>query len=148
MRYWLGVLTGLLLMYFIDPALGRRRRADAGLRLGSAIRRAGRVSERTRRRVEGDLYGVHEKAAHPTWMQELPANDADLAQKVMTVLFRDPSVPKGDINVNAQMGVVQLRGEVREPQEIRRIEDTVRGIRGVVDVENLLHLPHTPAPRS
>ena len=37
------------------------------------------------------------------------------ARKVETERFRDPDVPKGDINVNAVDGVVDLRGQVPEP---------------------------------
>lgn len=33
-------------------------------------------------------------------------DDATLAQKVMSELFRDPHVPKGAINVNPENGVV------------------------------------------
>ena len=42
-------------------------------------------------------------------------------------------------------GVVWLRGEVKRPEQIKAIETTVRGIPEVQDVENLLHLPKTPA---
>ncbi len=43
-------------------------------------------------------------------------DDATLAQKVMTELFRDPHVPKGAINVNAENGVVLLRARSRSPR--------------------------------
>ena len=75
-------------------------------------------------------------------------NDATLAQKVMTELFRDPHVPKGAINVNAENGVVLLRGEIEEPAMIVEIVARTRRIRGVADVENLMHLPGDSVPRS
>jgi osmotically-inducible protein OsmY len=75
-------------------------------------------------------------------------NDATLAQKVMTELFRDPHVPKGAINVNAENGIVLLRGEIEEPEMIVEVVARTRRIRGVVDVENLMHLPGDSVPRS
>jgi osmotically-inducible protein OsmY len=75
-------------------------------------------------------------------------DDATLAQKVMTELFRDPHVPKGAINVNSENGVVLIRGEVEEPAMIVEIVARTRRIRGVADVENLMHLPGDSVPRS
>ncbi len=75
-------------------------------------------------------------------------DDASLAQKVMTELFRDPHVLKGAINVNAENGVVLLRGETLEPAMIVEIVAKTRRIRGVADVENLMHLPGDRVPRS
>jgi osmotically-inducible protein OsmY len=64
---------------------------------------------------------------------------------VETILFRDADVPKGQINVNVQDGVVQLRGEVPRPEMIEDLVGKARSVQGVRDVENLLHLPGTPA---
>jgi osmotically-inducible protein OsmY len=75
-------------------------------------------------------------------------DDATLAQKVMTELFRDPHVPKGAINVNAERGVVLLRGEIEDPERIAEVVARTRRIRGVADVENLMHLPGDSVPRS
>ena len=73
-------------------------------------------------------------------------DDATLAHKVETVLFRDSDVPKGGININAQDGIVQLRGEVPDVGMIDDLVERTRSVQGVRDVENLLHLPGTPAP--
>lgn len=78
--------------------------------------------------------------------QRPPADDATLAHRVETELFCDPDIPKGQINVNAEHGVVVLRGEVERPEQIAAIEKKVWKIAGVRTVENLLHLPGTPAP--
>ena len=69
-----------------------------------------------------------------------------LTRKVETELFRPADVPKGQININVQRGIVQLRGEVPEPEMIRDLVEQARGIAGVREVENLLHLPGMPAP--
>jgi osmotically-inducible protein OsmY len=77
-----------------------------------------------------------------------PLDDAGLAHKVESVLFRDPHVPTGQINVNAEQGVVFLRGQVAAPELVETLEQTVRRISGVERVENLLHLAGEPAPAS
>ena len=76
--------------------------------------------------------------------------DTALARKVESELFRDQSVPKGKINVNAVGRVVSLRGEARTPQMVNDLQARALAIPEVDSVENLLHLPKTPArkPRS
>lgn len=78
----------------------------------------------------------------------LTENDAVLVSKVESEVLGDPDFPKGSININAEDGIVVLRGQVERPEQVRRLEKAVRKIDGVVDVENLLHLPGTPAPTS
>ena len=63
-------------------------------------------------------------------------------------MFRDPDIPKGRININAEGGVIVLRGELERPEQINAVEAAVRRVAGVRDVENLLHLPGTPAQKS
>lgn len=144
----IAVALGVAAMYFLDPDRGKRRRAMLRDRAASTAKRVGAVTERAERRIVSDAYGVGQKIAHPGLAQDEPPNDATLAQKVMTELFRDQRIPKGRINVNAENGVVQLRGQVEHPEEILELEGRVRRIPGVLDVENLLHLPGAPASRS
>jgi BON domain len=59
---------------------------------------------------------------------------------------RDPNVPKGHIDVNVVGGVAWLRGEVKSPADIKRLGEQAQAIPEVKRVENLLHLPKTPAP--
>jgi len=73
-------------------------------------------------------------------------DDVTLARKVETEIFRPKGAPKGKVDVNAVDGVVWLRGEVKNQSQSQTIEKTVRAIPEVKDVENLLHLPKTPAP--
>ena len=73
-------------------------------------------------------------------------DDATLKDKVESELFRDEHEVKGSISVNAQEGVVQLRGEVPSQGLIDALVDRTRQIHGVRDVESLLHLPGTEAP--
>jgi hypothetical protein len=80
-----------------------------------------------------------------TWDPLRNAVDVTLAHKVETILFRDRDVPKGQININAEEGVVFLRGEVDRPELVGELEARVRAVKGVRAVENLLHLPGRPS---
>jgi len=75
-----------------------------------------------------------------------PFDDVTIARKVESVIFRDRRVAKGKVDVNVADGVVWLRGEVKTPDLIRRLEARAREVPEVKGVENLLHLPKTPAP--
>jgi osmotically-inducible protein OsmY len=141
----LAVGVGALLAFMLDPARGRSRRAYARDRAAATARRTARTLGRTGRVVGANVAGLRQKAANMGATGEVP-NDATLAHKVESVLFRDPGVDKGRINVNAEDGVVVLRGVAESTDQIRTLEERVRDIDGVEDVENLLHLPGTPAP--
>ena len=53
---------------------------------------------------------------------------------------------KRRISVNAEDGIVVLRGEVESAEEMNSIAEAVMRVPGVTGVENLLHLPGEPAP--
>jgi osmotically-inducible protein OsmY len=73
-------------------------------------------------------------------------DDATLTRKVESEIFRIRGVAKGKIDVNAADGVVWLRGEAKTPELIKRLEARAAAVPEVARVENLLHLPKTPAP--
>jgi len=72
-------------------------------------------------------------------------DDATITDKVESILFRDSSIAKGKIDVNTVDGVVWLRGQAKTPEQIKAIEAKALEIPEVKQVENLLHLPKTPA---
>jgi BON domain len=72
-------------------------------------------------------------------------NDPTIARKVESEVFRSTDVDKGKINVNVVDGVVFLRGTAKNPAQVKSIEAAARKVPEVVDVQNLLHLPKTPA---
>lgn len=135
---------GAALTYFFDPDRGRSRRIRAKDRTLATFRRIGRRTQRLGRATGAETYGLWQKATHRTPADPEP-DDATLAHKVESEIFGDPNVPKGKINVNAEDGVVVLRGEVDRPEDVNGFEARVRKVPGVVDVRNLLHLPGTPA---
>ena len=138
---------GALLAFFFDPVSGRRRRSQLAMRLPGFFRHRGRDAARLGRRVSADAYGLKQRATH---LRQEPKhgllNDPALARKVETEIFRDPDVPKGNINVQAHDGVVELRGEVPRLELIDELVERTRKIPEVREVENLLHLPGAPAP--
>ena len=71
-------------------------------------------------------------------------DDATLARRVETVIFRGADAPKGDVDVNAEFGVVFLRGQVASSDQAAELVESARAVDGVKDVRNLLK-PAGPA---
>jgi hypothetical protein len=142
-----SALGGALFAYLFDPRNGRRRRHTARDRVLSRARRTERRAFLGARRAQWRAVGAARRAVSARRPKEQP-DDVTLAHKVESELFRDPQVPKGRLNVNAEDGVVFLRGVVEDESTIRSLEDAARRIAGVRGVENLLHLPGTPPPPS
>jgi osmotically-inducible protein OsmY len=144
--YALFAALGAAIAYLFDPQGGRGRRALVRDRSAALVRRTSRRLGRAQRHAKAQAYGVSQKVQHLSEEPKSRPDDATLAQKVETELFRDPDVPKGEININAENGIVVLRGEVETPDLIRDLEKRTRKVHGVEEVENLLHLPGTEAP--
>lgn len=85
-----------------------------------------------------------EAAAPPAPPKDL--DDTTIARKVESAIYRSRSAAKGKLNVNVVDGVVYLRGEAKNPTQVKRIVNKAAEVPEVVRVENLLHLPHTPPP--
>ena len=137
-----GVL-GAAAAYFFDPQMGRTRRARARDRLMAMFRRTGRRVGRKGRWLAGKAYGLRMKATHPV-EQAKDLDDTTLAHKVESEVLRGSD--KGRISVNAENGIVVLRGEVDTADQMNAIAESVMAVPGVTGVENLLHLPGEPAP--
>jgi len=73
-------------------------------------------------------------------------DDATLADRVRSEIFRDHDAPKGGVSVDVQAGVAYLRGEVAEHDWIERFGKDARKVQGITGVKNLLHAPGTPTP--
>ena len=142
----LGAAIGAALEYFFDPDAGKRRRSITRDRVLGFFRRTGRKAGRAGQTAKSQAYGITQKAAHLKERPKEQPDDATLARKVETELFRGADVPKGDINVNAEDGVVFLRGQVEDESLIEALGSSAQKIQGVREVENLLHTPGTPAP--
>jgi gas vesicle protein len=141
----LGAAAGAVAALLFDPQRGAARRAQLMDRTAATWRDLSGGAARTTRYVTSTLEGKVQALRHAGERDSMP-NDATLAMKVESELFRDPAVPKGDININVEQGVVVLRGQVGDAGMSERLEKSARAIPGVWEVENLLHLPGEPAP--
>jgi len=140
--------VGAVAAFFLDPVSGKRRRAVTKDWVAGRFRAVGRRTTRLGRGAGAYAEGYRERLAH-AGQESLPENDATLAHKVESELFQGGGgldIPSGQININAENGVVFLRGAVKGPSQIIEIENRVWEVNGVRGVENLLHLEGTPAP--
>ena len=121
---------------------------------GSVVGTTLRVSTRLGLRVARDAVGLGRRAAQFGQTPDQTAgpapkpdmDDVTLARKVESEIFRADDAPKGAVDVNVVDGVVWLRGEVKHPEQIRELQHKAESVPEVQGVENLLHLPKTPAP--
>lgn len=144
LRGGLAALGGAAAAFFLDPVSGKRRRHVARDKMASLARGVAGRASRTGRYVastaSGKLQGLRSGG------ERLPESDQVLSHKVESEVFQSDDIPKGQVSVNAEHGVVVLRGEVKSPDMISELERRVRAVHGVRDVRNLLHVPGTPAP--
>jgi hypothetical protein len=138
-----GAGAGYMAAYFLDPEQGRARRAEVVRKLGGVGLEANRMAQRTTVLATDKASGVKSRVLSRTGSG--PTDDLTILDRVESEVFADPTIPKGDINVMVVEGKAVLRGQVSETQ-IGAIEAAVRKVVGVKDVENLLHVPGTPAP--
>jgi osmotically-inducible protein OsmY len=144
-----GVALGALIGYFVDPRAGRRRRHTARDRAMSRVRRGERRAVVRVRRTESHALGIARRTVNAARRgRREPVDDITLARKVESELYRRARVPKGRISINAEDGVVFLRGVMDRQDDIDRTTAAARKIAGVRAVENLIHLPGTGAPAS
>ena len=135
--------------------LKRKKKASIGalplVAGGAAVAVLGAValllgSRRRRQKAKG----VVQEATSPVRHTGREYDDVTLARKVESEILRDADAPKGAVAVSAQHGVVELRGEVRNPDELKSLGEAAAKVSGVQGVNNLLHTPgsepkHSPA---
>jgi hypothetical protein len=144
-----GIALGALLMYFLDPRAGRRRRHTTRDHAMSRVRQGERRAMLRARRAESHAVGVARRTVNAARRRPRePFDDVTLARKVESELYARVRVPKGRISINAEDGFVFLRGVLDRQEDIDRIGAATQQIAGVRQVENLIHLPGTPAPAS
>lgn len=145
-----GLAAGASLMYYLDPAAGRRRRARVRDRLAHVRRIATRtVPETFRRRgrfLGGVAKGVRHDAAELMPHHHARVGDDTLVARVRSEVLRDERYKAGEIHVDAYEGCVTLRGQLEQEADIRDIVDRTRRVEGVSEVRSYLHLPGTPPP--
>jgi gas vesicle protein len=142
----IGAAVGATFAYFFDPQRGKARRALAmdwstarARRAWQALSQFGRYSTNTAAALPQRMVSVR-SGERPT------EDDLTLRDRVESEVFRDPDIPKGEINIDVNSGIVTVRGAVDNAFRIASIERAVFNVPGVRGVENLLHVSGTPAP--
>jgi len=136
---------GAVLQHFaLDRQHARRRRHMARDRVMATMRRRGRDAVRRAKYVEGKAEGVVFRTVHvvPGIHRRDQPDDMTLAQKVESCAFRKAHVPKQDVSVNAEHGVVFLRGQLEREEQIDALVRSARRVDGVKGVKSLLHTPN------
>ncbi len=141
-----GAAVGAAAAYFLDPQGGAQRRNQTRDLAVSKVKSGAQDAAGTAKQAAGAARGkLHDVTPSMPGKGEAP-DDVTLARKVESEIFRSAEAPKGAVSVNAENGVVFLRGEVPEREWIDRLADEARKVDGVEEVRNLLHLPGTEAP--
>jgi osmotically-inducible protein OsmY len=144
--YISAAIGGAALAYFLDGQNGRRRRHQTRDQARSLTRHGTKRARKLVHHLTSDAAGTARRAIHavrpPT---DVELDDATLVDRVESIVFRERDVPKGQINLNAENGVVFLRGQVDRAELVADLEARVRKVRGVKDVENLLRSAQTQA---
>jgi osmotically-inducible protein OsmY len=141
-----GAAAGAAAAYFLDPQGGAQRRRETRDKTVSKVKTGASEAAGSAKQAADKARGaVHSVTPSMPGQGEVP-DDVTLARKVETEIFRSADAPKGAVSVNAENGVVFLRGVVEEREWIDRLGDVAQKVDGVKEVRNLLHLPGTEAP--
>jgi osmotically-inducible protein OsmY len=131
----LSAMAGAAIMYFLDPAWGRSRRAWLQQKAGALGRDARRTQDALARstlnHVHGALHTIHGMVDEAEQV-----DDVVLVERVRAALGRTIANPHG-IEVKAFDGRVVLRGPVT-PEELAEIVACTQRVRGVREVDNRL----------
>ena len=140
-----GALAGAAAVYFFDPQRGRARRAQFVDWSNARLRRGWRALNQLGAKTTSNAGAV------PKRMVSLrsgarPVDDLTLRDRVESEVFRNPDLPKGQINFDVASAIVTIRGQVDNAFQISTVEKAVLKVPGVNGVENLVHVVGTPAP--
>jgi osmotically-inducible protein OsmY len=146
---WIGAIAlagvagigGAIVAFLTDPARGRSRRARLLDQGAASIRHTARRTSRAMRSAGAAASGTIAGLSHALGPGGTGAiDDVTLAARAESELFRDPSVPKGSININAERGTLVLRGEVPNARLRDRLGRKAERVEGVWSVQNLLQV--------
>jgi hypothetical protein len=133
-----GAGIGALLMYFLDPDRGRRRRAMLQDQATKASRKISDAADATARDVRNRSAGLLWEAK--SWFTQRPVDENDQAvlNRVRSNLGMFVRHPRS-IDVSVTRGRVTLTGPILE-DEVDQVLGAVPRIPGVQDVENRLKI--------
>lgn len=136
MLQMVSVGLGAAVMYLLDPAAGRRRRALLRDQAAGARKDIRDAARKTRRDLVNRSRGI--LAELRSGLSNEQVSDDALAQRVRSQIGRIVAHP-GSIDVTAHDGGVCLSGPVLT-EEVDRLLDRVSSIRGVNNIENCLEV--------
>lgn len=137
LNFYRGIVCGAMLMYLLDPAKGRARRALLRDKLAGALH----DTEDFLGKATGDLRNRAESAMARSDSRVGPgrSDDETIVERVRTKLGRYVAHPHA-VRVEASDGVVTLHGPVLRG-EAEELVGAVSSVRGVKEVMNRLE-PH------
>ena len=127
--------------YFFDPEQGDARRASVQEQI--AALRGGGANPRSSRGSLEEVGNIHASTSPP--VAAPVAIDDTLKERIESEVLLHDEWPKGRLYIDVAGGVVTIRGELDSSERVAELEQEIRKVSGVVDVENLVHLP-TEAP--
>jgi hypothetical protein len=126
--------AGAVAMYFMDPVVGRRRRAlmrDQGVATGHDVENFVRTkSRRVVHRLNGTVARTRARLSHA------PVDDEQLLERIRSRLGHLLEHPRS-VEVAVRDGNVVLTGRA-SAADIDHLTDTISRMRGVEDVDNRL----------
>ncbi len=132
--------AGALMMYYLDPDRGRRRRAFVRDKLAKSLHNSTEFLDKASRDIANRARGGWTEAAE--WVVGEPApEDGVLRERVRSRLGRLTCHPSA-IEVTSQNGRVTLSGHVLR-RELDRVLSGVSSVHGVHEVDNQLEVHDT-----
>lgn len=125
-----GTAIAVAAAVFLHPRDGARRRAAAA----TAVRRE-----------SASVAALVGTAVDTGYYRSRNREDASLANRARLALEMGVGAGAALLSVRAERGVVRIRGEVDEIDDIGRYEAVVRAVAGVREVDNLLRVRVTDA---
>ena len=138
--FLIALLSGVGLMYLLDPQEGKRRRAQLRDQWDKFQNQAQSTAEATQKQLEDRAQGM--VAETRSMMENAPVSDETLVARVRSELGRVVS-NVGAVDVSASGGRVTLRGNILA-DEVSRVMQAVRMVQGVTNVDNQLRIYQDP----
>jgi osmotically-inducible protein OsmY len=140
LRTFVALGLGAAAAYFLDPEKGPQRRQMARSRAQSLMQQGSSQAQEMGRQagISQPSDVIRKVGGGKPSVAE--SDYATLSEKVKTELFSDHEV-KGQINVDAEEGVIYLRGELPTQAKIDEVIKKTRLVEGVKDVRNHIHTP-------
>ena len=140
-----GAALGAAAAYLFDPDSGDGRRARLRDQAGAFVRQGRERADELSRHAGNVVEGKRHELGGATDLDR-PMDDVTIADRIRSEVLGRGDLMADGVVVNVENGKAQLRGAAPSAETIEDIVDRTRAVTGVLDVENLMHLPDAPAP--